>query len=393
MPWQSSGAQVKRIWPIAAAPTVLELRWKGLLTAKDRVAAFKETRDRKITTKVSELNSPNLLSAIEELATDEPMPRIAGYGYRSFDRQFLLADNRLGDYLRPSLWASQSDRQVYFASLLTSPLGYGPALTASALVPDLHYFSGRGARDVLPLYRDSDARTPNVHHDLLPLLSERLDKKISAADFAAYLYGVLAHPHFTEKFALELGTKQLRVPITVDAKLFRRAVEIGSELLFLHTYGERSAEGPQWPDHKIKCIRAVPSDRLPEKPDYDSERKVIKIETGEFGPVSQAVWDFEVSGLKVVQSWLGYRKRNRTGKKSSPLDAIRPAGWPAEYTSELVKLLNIVARTLEMYPKQAELLETILRGPTLGASDIGPVPEASRKSPKRNGQQEDLDLT
>ncbi len=47
MPWQHSGAQFKRTWPIAAARETLKARWRALLAAKDRAAAFKETRDRK----------------------------------------------------------------------------------------------------------------------------------------------------------------------------------------------------------------------------------------------------------------------------------------------------------------------------------------------------------
>jgi hypothetical protein len=31
-----------------------------------------------------------------------------------------------------------------------------------------------------------------------------------------------------------------------------------------------------------------------------------------------------MSGLKVVQLWLGYRMKKRARKKSSPLDDIRP---------------------------------------------------------------------
>ena len=49
MPWQHSGAQFKRTWPIAPDAETLERRWRGLLASQDRAAAFKETRDRKIT--------------------------------------------------------------------------------------------------------------------------------------------------------------------------------------------------------------------------------------------------------------------------------------------------------------------------------------------------------
>ena len=58
--------------------------------------------------------------------------------------------------------------------------------------------------------------------------------------------------------------------------------------------------------------------------------------------MSKKVWEYEVSGLKVLQSWLGYRMKNRKGKKSSPLDDITPKEWMSDYTSEFLRLLNLL---------------------------------------------------
>jgi hypothetical protein len=45
MPWQHSGMQVKRTWPIAPDEETLKRRWRRLLRAEDRAEAFKESRD------------------------------------------------------------------------------------------------------------------------------------------------------------------------------------------------------------------------------------------------------------------------------------------------------------------------------------------------------------
>ncbi|MCZ6492184.1 MAG: hypothetical protein O7A06_16840 [Acidobacteria bacterium] len=63
------------------------------------------------------------------------MPRAYRIAYRSFDRQWLLLDNRPGDYLRPDLWHAHSEQQVYLTTSLTEPMGTGPALTATNLIP------------------------------------------------------------------------------------------------------------------------------------------------------------------------------------------------------------------------------------------------------------------
>ena len=37
--------------------------------------------------------------------------------------------------------------------------------------------------------------------------------------------------------------------------------------------------------------------------------QTIRVGEGRFGPIAFTVWNFEVSGLKVVQSWLSYRMK------------------------------------------------------------------------------------
>lgn len=392
MPWQSSGSQIKRTWPLGTDEAVLATRWKAMLNAPNRAAAFKETRDRKVSKVVSALGKDEILSAVDTLDAKTEPPEITPYGYRSFDRQFLFADNRLCDYLRPSLWQGNSSQQMYFASMFTQALGDGPAVSVSVNVPDLHYFSGRGAKDILPLYRDAAANQPNLHPHLLALLQTQFGHEVSPEDFAAYLYAILAQPAFTARFHDELETRELRVPLTADPALFERAIALGRELLYLHTYGERFQDGQQWPNPAVKNLKAVPGGHLPEKFGYDAARQVITVDGGEFGPVLPQVWEYEVSGLKVVQSWLGYRMKKRKGKKSSPLDEITPREWDSHYTSELLRLLNLLTRTLDLHPRQAALLDEILAGPLLGADRLGEVPAQWRAAPKADEQQHSMSL-
>ncbi len=124
------------------------------------------------------------------------------------------------------------------------------------------------------------------------------------------------------------------MPFTLDHALFQQGVTLGRTLLWLHSYGERYAENHSALAPVAKCVKAVPTGALPDKFAYDAARQVIDVGGGEFGPVSPEVWGYAVSGLKVVQSWLGYRMKNRKGKKSSPLDDIAPSAWTGEYTSE-----------------------------------------------------------
>ncbi|MGH8602986.1 MAG: type ISP restriction/modification enzyme, partial [Gammaproteobacteria bacterium] len=169
-----------------------------------------------------------------------------------------------------------------------------PALTVSSSVPDLHYFSGRGAKDILPLYRDARGEQPNLHPELLRALGEAYRRKINAEDFGAYLYGVLAHSGYTDRFQAELANRQVRVPVTLERKLFEEACKIGKRLIYLHTYGERFANGQTWPQGRARCSRAVSTNGnigLPEKVSYDPSEHVLCVGDGIFAPIDIAVWE------------------------------------------------------------------------------------------------------
>lgn len=153
-PWQHSGVQFKRTWPIAPDRETLVRRWDGLLSAPEaeRAELFRETRDRKVSRSYPPLGGTGRLAALARLPSDAESPAPVPYAYRSFDRQFCLPDNRLGDFLRPALWRTASARQLYMTSLLTGLLGPGPAAVVTNLVPDLDHFRGSfGAKHVILL--------------------------------------------------------------------------------------------------------------------------------------------------------------------------------------------------------------------------------------------------
>ncbi len=389
LPWQNNGVQCKRTWPIAPTTELLETRWKEFLKAPDRGIAMKESGDRTISLKQIDLfDNSKELPALKTISRDEKIQTIVKYSYRSFDRQYLLADNRLISRPRPPLWVAHSDHQIYMTSLLTKPLGVGPALTVCANIPDLDHFSNRGAKDVAPLYRDAAATQPNILPGLLDMLSNVFGQTVTPEDFAGYLYGVLAQPEYTRQFEDDLAGREIRVPLTRDKKLFEKVSEFGKELIWLQTYGERlhDADHPegQIPKGKAQCTKAVSDQesKYPNEFHYEDTNKKLHVGDGVFAPVPLEVWEFEVSGLKVVQSWLGYRMRERSGKKSSPLDDIRPLVWTREFTRELLELLWVLERTTEGYAKQKQLLESVLDGDLFMATELPSVPDSAREAPK-----------
>ncbi len=381
-PWQHSGVQFKRNWPIAESKTVLETRWEKFLaaSARKRSDLFRETDGRKVGLKYKGLNNKEL-PALSTLATDAPSPPISRYGFRSFDRQWTWADTRFADRMRNDLWDCQSSKQIFIISLLTEVLGLGPTATISAEIPDLHYFRGSfGGKHVIPLWRDAEATQPNITTGLLDVLSKTYGTEVTAEDLFAYAYGILASPSYVEKFSEELTLPGPRLPITKNANLFKEVVTLGRILIGWHTYGERF--GGSIPRGKARNTVAIPSDpeHYPNEFSYNPQTQTLHVGTGQFSPVSAEVWEFSVSGLDVVKSWLGYRMRERAGRSSSDLDKIRPERW--EFTKELLELLWVLEATVAKFPNLAQKLEQVVSGAVFTASEF-PVPiDLERKPPQ-----------
>ncbi len=394
-PWQHSGVQLKRTWPIGETKKILAERWQSLLKmpAEEKIAAFRETGDRKVSGQYKGLLDASVKQpSLASLHGKPSEPNITRYSYRSFDRHWVIADSRVGDRMRPELWRIHSDGQVYITSLLTEKLGGGPSAVVTADLPDLHHFSGRGAKDVIPLWRDNEATQPNVTAGLLAALADAYERSVSAEKLFAYTYGILAQPAYVQRFWDELEIPPPRLPITKDAELFRRVAEHGRRLVYLHTYSERLG-GPDddgsVPQGEARCTSAVSSEQYPKDFSYDPAAGILRVGNGEFSPVTPQVWDYSVSGMQVVKSWLGRRKRDGSGRKSSPLDDIRPERW--EFTEELLELLWVLEATLALQPEGATLLDEVLSS-QLFTTDELPTPSDEEREPPRTAVDEKRQL-
>ncbi|MGW0805583.1 type ISP restriction/modification enzyme [Nonomuraea sp. NPDC002799] len=398
MPWQAPGVKPNRTWVYAPSPEILHFRWNRLIKATqiDKGALFKETRDRTISIMPAAL--PGLPKPGCPIAGEsDAIPRTERVGYRSFDRQWIIYDPRVIDYARPPLWEVRSAEQVFVTEFHAEPVDSGPGLMFSALVPDMHYFKGSGGGRVLPFYRDSRLGVANLAPGLTRYLSARLDSVVAADDILAYIAAITAHSGYTKRFREGLRTPGVRVPLTADPTLWKAAVQVGKTILWLHTYGERFTnpeEGrPLGPPRTATSDRpkvqvAIPgsAEQMPDDISYDAETLTLHVGAGEISPVRAAVWAYEVSGMKVVKKWFGYRKKNPAGRNSTPLDDVHSDHWTADFTTELLQLLNVLTLCVEGEPKQADLLERVCAGPLITLADLEqaavfPVPASSRKSP------------
>jgi hypothetical protein len=310
------------------------------------------------------------------------------YGFRSFDRQWIIPDNRLLNQPNPTLWVAHSDQQIYLTVPHDRTPTNGPALTITSLIPDLHHYAGRGGR-VFPLWADTAATQSNVQLDKLPVLYKAYGTPIAAEDLFAYIAAVASQPRYTARFAADLVQPGLRIPITADPALFAEAAKLGREVVWLHTFGERFVapaeerprRAPRLPESDrphVPAEGAIPPDAsaMPEIMTYNAVTRRLHVGAGYVDNVSPKVWAYEVSGKHVLTHWFSYRGRDRSRpmigdrRPPSPLGDIQPEGWLSEYTTELLNVLNVLGRLVALEPRQADLLDRICAGATISIDDL-----------------------
>lgn len=373
-PWQATGVLTGRTWIISPDADALRQRWKLLTDApvEEKPALFRISKGLTF-----DPNAP-------WVAQGAPTPPIVRYGYRSFDRQWILMERRMMDRPNPSLLSTHSERQVYLTSLLTGSLGPGPAAVITESIPDKHHFRGSyGGKDVIPLWRDADATVPNMDPRLLQSLSDYWGTEVSPQDVMAYCYAILANPSYFDRFEEKLASTPPRIPLTKDRSLWERAVKLGKRLIYLHTFGRRAwqNEDSNLLVGRARCLVPIPD--APAGYRYESKAQRLLIGDGVIAPVPPEVFGFQVSEFSVVRSWLDYRLGKGVNAKS-PLDNI---GFKWSFTSDLLQLLWVLERTLQLYPALDKLLDDILASDLWEARDLPTPPDSLRKKPKTDGGQ------
>jgi hypothetical protein len=212
----------------------------------------------------------------------------------------------------------------------------------------------------------------------------------------AYVAGVVAHPAYSQRFLKELHVPGVRVPLTSSLTLWEEAVRLGRQVLWLHTYGERyidSAAGrPEGPPRLPEESRPLPTVEIPDTQagmpvaiSHKAQAQTLDVGTGRIGRVSRQVWTYEVSGWRVVKRWFDYRKRDPRGRRSSELDDVVPTYWHPDFTTELLDLLHVLGRLVDLEPDQADVLERICAGPQITVAELEAAavlpPSASAREP------------
>ncbi|MET8325243.1 type ISP restriction/modification enzyme [Streptomyces sp. NPDC005181] len=365
MPWSVRPLRTGRPWVTAPDADSLKARWGRLVGAEgaERERLFRPTRSRTPQTPVAAL--PGQSTSTARFARESgPCPEPVRIQHGPFDEQWLIPDHRLIDAARPELWRVADGHQLFAVEHGHVPQDTGPALSVTALLPDGHSPAGRPGR-IRPLYRRPGGLEPNLAPGLLGLLRARHGDAVAAESVLAWILAAARH-----------SPAGCVVPLPADTARWWAGVELGRELLRLQLRGARGGERPRLPGGRRPYVRAaVPA--APGTLEYDPAEEALLLGTGRISPVPAGAWEFRVGGVRMLELWF---ERRATADGADGLEAIRPRGWPQEWTSELLELITVLALLDELQPRQQELAD----GPQLTTGDLRatgvlPVPATARR--------------
>ncbi|MHC3475607.1 type ISP restriction/modification enzyme [Streptomyces sp. 7R007] len=352
LPWSVAPPRLGRGWPTGPDAASLKARWDALLKADgpDREALFEPTRSRTLHSAVGQL--PGQSSGTEKLLrASGPCPEPVRVLHAPFDEQWLIPDHRLIDTARPELWRVADEHQIFVVEAPAE--ADGPHLLATSRLPLLR--PGR----IRPLYRRPGGAEPNLAPGLLEHLGARLGRSVTPVDLLAWIMATVR--------------PDLAVPLTEDAELWARGVELGRRVLWLM---RRDGERPKLPGGRRPYVRAP----LPSRPltlAYDRDEETLLLDEGRISPVPPEAWDFEAAGVRVLEQWFASRTAEA---EPGTLAAIRPPTWPQAWTSELLELITVLALLAELRPQQGDLTITSpVTATDLHKAGVLPAPEAARR--------------
>ena len=265
------------------------------------------------------------------------------YCYRPVDRRWFYNDLRLLNRPGPMMqrvWGRQN------VGLYAMPSGTraGPAVWCHGLLPDYHAFSGRGGY-AFPLHdRRPEINRSNVADELVTSLSAAYGQAISAEDIFDAILCLLSASSYTRRFAEDLEDVFPHVPFPARHTIFQDAVRIGREIRAVETFAREPSEAYRRPD--FVRVATEPRGPLAAVEYLDATITLCDNGTGRITGIPQRVWDFSVSGYRLLPHWLEAR-----------------VGLPADITlvRELRDICGRLAELIDLFAEGDIVLEATLR--------------------------------
>ncbi len=260
----------------------------------------------------------NYSRAKKDLADNQWKEKIVPILYRPFDVRWTVYDKNVAVHRRERAFDHFIKRNNFGLSIMRQVSADGEfnhVCIVNAMADNRFQFSSKGVMAACPLFlyprpkndllEDTETeRRANLSPEFTAALTTAQARPITPEDTLAYLYAVLYTPGYRARYADFLKRDFPRVPLTTDKKLFATLVELGHELIGLHTL---QTVPPRITGFPVAGTGEVVKPRLAIQAGHETGRVWIN-DAQYFDGVPQTVWDMHIGGYRVAEKWLKDRK-------------------------------------------------------------------------------------
>ncbi len=264
-------------------------------------------------------------------------PKVRRSLYRPFCKQHLFFDRVLNEevYVFPSIYPTPATEQANRVIALTDLGSEKPFMTLmTASIADLHLVGAGSSTQCFPFYvydEDGGNRRENITDWALGEFRQRYaDSRISKWDIFYYVYALLHHTGYREKFADNLKRELPRIPFAPDFWVF---AEAGKKLAELHLNYETAEPYPlEWVTTPGKPV----SYRV-EKMKFGKDNELIYNDTLTLRGIPAAAFDYKL-GNRSALGWLVDQYQVSTDKRSGITSD------PNRYSEDERYIVNLIER-------------------------------------------------
>ncbi len=227
------------------------------------------------------------------------------YSYRPLDRRWFYNDLQLLDRPGPAMQRVWGAENVGLYAL-PSGTGAGPAVWCHGLLPDYHAFRGSYGGYAFPFYDRRAGHGPfNLRLELVASLGAAYGQEIAAEDTFDAILCLLSARSYSMRFAEDLEDVFPHVPFPARHEVFQEAARIGREIRAVETFA-REPRADYRPPAFVR-VETQPRGALASVEYSDDGITLCEDGTGRIAGLPMSVWEFSVSGYRVLPRWLEAR--------------------------------------------------------------------------------------
>ncbi len=270
--------------------------------------------------------------------------------YRPFCKQFVYFDRSIIErvYQYPQFSPSSKSEAENITVCVTDLGSEKPFMVlATNLIADLHLVGAGSSAQCFPFYtydEDGGNRRENTTDWALGQFRAQYGDDVSKWDIFHYVYAVLHHPTYRDRYRENLKRELPRIPLVPDAAAFRALATAGARLADLHVAYEGASEYPlEWVEN-----RAVPfSRRVARMKLTPDKRGVVVNESLTLRGVPAEAFEYRLGNRSALE-WVIDQYQVTTDKRSGLTSDPNQADDP-EYIARLVgKVVTVSVATVDI---------------------------------------------